>query len=91
MRALFVLGVVIDVLVTLFLLLVSGFILDSWHDPNGAWVGVVVTACWLAAIVAAAGAPILAWRQKRRGASAERAALIAWAPAIVLVASRSSD
>jgi hypothetical protein len=85
MRALIILGAAIDILLALFLLLVFGWIIDSWHDPKGAWVGVSVTAMWLIAVVALAGAPLLAWRQRRRGASRERAALIVWTPSIALV------
>jgi hypothetical protein len=85
MRALIIVGAAIDILLALFLLLVSGWIIDSWHDPNGAWVGVSVTTMWLIAFAALAAAPLLAWRQKRRGASPERMALTVWAPSIVLV------
>ena len=85
MRALIILGAAIDILLALFLLVVSGWIIDSWHDPQGLRVSVPVTTIWLVAFAALAGAPILAWRQKRRGASLERAALTVWAPSIVLV------
>ena len=85
MRALIILGAAIDILLALFLLLVFGWIVDSWHDPKGAWVGVSVTAAWLISFAAVAGAPLLAWRQKRRSASLGRVALLVWAPSIVLV------
>jgi hypothetical protein len=85
MRAFIRLGAAIDLLLALFLLLVSGWIIDSWHDPNGLWVGVSVTTMWLIAFAGLPGAPLLAWRQKRKGASLERVALTVWAPSVVLV------
>lgn len=85
MRALIIVGAAIDILLALFLLLVFGWIIDSWHDPKGAWVGISVTAVWLITFAALAGAPLLAWRQKRKDASSARVALIVWAPSIVLV------
>jgi len=85
MRALIILGAAIDILLALFLLLVSGWIVDSWHDPKGAWVGISVTTMWLIAFAALAGAPLLARRQRRKGASLERVALTVWAPSMVLV------
>jgi hypothetical protein len=44
-----------------------------------------VTTVWVIAFAVVAGAPLLARRQKRKGASFERAALIVRAPSIVLV------
>ena len=35
MRALIILGAAIDILLALFLLVVSGWIIDSWHDMSG--------------------------------------------------------
>jgi hypothetical protein len=87
MRAIIVLGVITDIAMALFLLLVSGWIVDSWRDPKGAWVGVSATALWLGAFVLSAGAPILGRVLKRRGAAAGRVALAIWAPGLVLVAS----
>lgn len=84
MRAIIVLGMIVDLSMALFLLLVAGWIVDSWHDPNGAWVGISVTAMWLAAFALAAGAPVLGRVLKRRGTSAGRVALATWAPALVL-------
>ena len=85
MRVLFILGVVVDVLIALFLILVFGWIVDSWHDPKGAWVGIAATAFWLLAFLLSAGAPLLGYVLKRRGSSASRIALAVWAPAVVLI------
>ena len=38
-RAFLILGAAFDILLALFLVLVFGYVMDSWHDPNGAWVG----------------------------------------------------
>ena len=80
-----VLGAFIDALLALFLLLVFGWVLDSWHDPNGAWVGIVVTTVWLSAFRAAAGAAPLAYRLTRRQSQPTRVALVVWSPVVVLV------
>jgi hypothetical protein len=85
MTALLILGVVVDVLMALFLLVVSGWIIDSWHDPNGAWVGIAATSFWLVAFVLSAGAPILGYVLKRRGSSAGRVAFTVWFPACLLI------
>lgn len=84
-RAFLVLGALIDALLALFLLLVFGWVLDSWHDPNGAWVGIVVTTVWLSAFVLAAGAAPLAYRLTRRQSPPTRVALVVWLPVVVLV------
>jgi len=84
-RALLIVGAAVDILLALFLLLVFGWIMDSWHDPNGAWVGVVVTAAWLTAFALSAGAPLVGYRLNRRGAAPGRIALAIWLPAIVIV------
>jgi hypothetical protein len=85
MTALLILGVIVDVLMALFLVLVFGWIIDSWHDPNGAWVGIAATSFWLFAFVLSAGAPILGYVLKRRGSPAGRIALAVWVPAFVLI------
>ncbi len=72
-------------LVALLLLLVFGYVMDSWHDPNGAWVGVVVTATWLAAFVLSGGAAPLGYRLTRRHSPRARVALVIWLPVVVLV------
>ena len=78
------LGMVIDVLIAAFLLLVFGWILDSWKDPVP-WTGPIVTTCWTMAFVMSAGAPLWARRLQRRQAPYGRVVLVAWMPAIVLV------
>jgi hypothetical protein len=85
MNALVILGVVVDVLMALFLLLVFGWIMDSWHDPNGAWVGVVVTTLWLLAFISTAGAAALGLRLRHRRAPPGRVALVVWLPAALLI------
>jgi hypothetical protein len=84
-RAVLILGVVVDILIALFLLLVFGFIMDSWHDPNGAWVGVTVTMLWFIAFALSAGAPLLAYWLTRRQSRPGRVALAIWLPALVLI------
>src|SRR5262245_33114132 len=84
-RAFLVLGAAIDLAMAAFLLLVAGWVVDSWHDRN-AWAGPVVTACWALAFVFVAGAPILGWRLSRRQAPAGRVALAMWGPALLLAA-----
>jgi hypothetical protein len=84
-RAVLILGAALDILLALFLLLVFGWVIDSWHDPNGAWVGVVVTTLWLIAFVLCAGAPLLGYVLSRRQAAPGRIALAIWLPALVLI------
>lgn len=85
-RAFLVLGAVLDILLALFLVLVFGYVMDSWHDPNGAWVGIAVTGAWLMAFVPSAAAPLLGYVLNRRRSSPARVALIVWLPTIVIVA-----
>ena len=84
-RAFLILGALVDVLLALFLLLVFGYVMDSWHDPKGAWVGIVVTTSWLGAFVLSAGAAPLGFRLTRRQSPPSRVALIVWLPVVVLV------
>jgi hypothetical protein len=79
------LGAFVDVLLALFLLLVSGYVMDSWHDSKGAWVGIVVTSVWVAAFAIAAGAAPLGYRLASRQSAPGRVALIVWFPVLVLV------
>ena len=67
------------------MLLVFGWVMDSWHDPKGAWVGIVVTTVWLSAFVLSAGAPPLGYRLARRQSRPARVALVVWLPIVVLV------
>lgn len=84
-RAFLILGAVLDILLALFLLLVFGWVIDSWHDPNGAWVGVTVTTVWLIAFVMSAGAPLLGYVLSRKHSTPGRIALAIWLPALVLI------
>lgn len=84
-RVFLILGTALDILLALFLLLVFGWVMDSWHDPNGAWVGVTVTTFWLIAFVLSAGAPLLAYWLNRRRSAPGRVALAIWLPALVLI------
>ena len=74
-RAFLILGVVLDILLALFLVLVFGWVMDSWHDPNGAWVGATVTMLWFIAFALSAGAPLLAYWLTRRQSSPGRVAI----------------
>ena len=85
-RAFLIIGAALDVLITVFLLIVSGWIIDSWNDPKVPWAGPIVTTLWLIAFVFAAGAPILAYRLNRRNAPRGRVAFAVWLPAILLIA-----
>ena len=78
-------GVALDLLIAVFLVIVFGWILDSWHDPRDAWAGPIVTTFWSIAFALSAGAPIVAYWLKRRNASLGKIALAVWLPAIVLV------
>ena len=83
--AFLILGGVIDVLLALFLLLVFGYVLDSWHDPQGRWVGVAVTSAWLISFVLSAGGAIVGYTLHRRRSTPGRIALAVWLPTLLLV------
>jgi len=83
-RALVAIGVIIDLLIVGLLIIVSGWIIDSWHDRDP-WAGPVVTTFWSAALIVSAGGPILAYVLRRRGAPSERILLAVWGPPLVLV------
>ena len=42
-RAFLMIGAAVDVLIALFLLIVSGWMIDSWHDPKEPLAGPIVT------------------------------------------------
>ena len=84
MRAFIVLGVVLDVLIALFLVLVFGWIVDSWHDPKGVWVGLVVTSIWVLAFGLSVAAPVVGLRLRRRRASPARTMLVVWLPTLLI-------
>ena len=83
-HAFIVLGVVLDVLIALFLVLVFGWIVDSWHDPKGVWVGLVVTSTWLLASGLSVTAPVVGLRLSRRRASPARTMLVVWLPTLLI-------
>jgi hypothetical protein len=85
-RAFVAIGTAFDLLIAGFLVIVFGWILDSWHDPRDPLAGPIVTTIWSIALLMSAGAPILAYRLRRRNAAPGRVALAVWLPAIVLVA-----
>ena len=78
------LGMAIDILMAAFLLLVFGWILDSWKDPVPG-TGPIVTTIWTIAFVMSAGAPLVVRWLRRRQAPYGRVALVAWLPVMVLV------
>jgi hypothetical protein len=84
-RAFLILGAAFDILLALFLVLVFGYVMDSWHDPKGAWVGIAVTGAWLMAFVPSAGAPLLGYVLNRRRSPHARVALIVWLPVLMIV------
>jgi hypothetical protein len=67
-RALLIAGAAFDLLIALFLLVVAGWVIDSWHDPVP-WTGPIVTAFWSIGFVLSAGAPLVAYRFSRRNAA----------------------
>jgi hypothetical protein len=85
-RAFVAIGAGLDLLIALFLLVVFGFVLDSWHDPREPLAGPIVTTLWSIAFVSSAGAPILGYWLKRRKAAPGRIASVVWLPAIVFLA-----
>lgn len=86
MRALALIGAAADILIAIFLVILFGYVLDSWHDPRDAWAGPIVTSVWTIAFALAAGAPMLGYGLNRRGATAARVALVVWSPALLLTA-----
>jgi hypothetical protein len=44
-RALLALGVALDLFIAVFLVIVFGWILDSWHDPRNRWARPIMTTC----------------------------------------------
>lgn len=84
-RAFLIAGAAFDLLIALFLLIVAGWVIDSWHDPQP-WTGPIVTAFWAIAFVLSAGSPFLAYRLSRRNSPAGLVAMAVWLPALLLVA-----
>lgn len=83
-RAFVAIGVIIDLLMSGLLIIVFGWIIDSWHDRDP-WAGPVVTTLWAAALIMSAGGPILAYVLRRRAARPERIVLAVWGPTLMLV------
>ena len=93
-RAFVAIGVIIDLLMVGLLVIVSGWIVDSWHDREP-WAGPVVTTFWAAALVFiffgaaggvwGAGVPFRSFVLGGRPAPPERIVLAVWGPPLVLV------
>ena len=83
-RVIVLVGVALDILIVLLLIVVFGWILDSWHDPDP-WAGPVVTTLWILSLLLAAGAPAAAYRSSRRTGTPATIALVVWTPVLVLV------
>jgi hypothetical protein len=84
-RAGFILGVAVDLILVLFLILVFGWVIDSWHDTRVAYAGAIVTGAWLVAILFVAGAPILAYGLHRRKAAPAHVLVTLWRPGLLLI------
>jgi hypothetical protein len=84
-RTFLVIGAGFDLVIALFLIVVFGWVLDSWHDRDP-WAGPLVTTFWGLGLLLSAGAPVLAYWFNRRHASPGRVALAVWLPAVALVA-----
>jgi len=82
-RAFVAIGVIIDLLMVGLLIIVFGWIADSWHDRNP-WAGPVVTTFWAGALILSAAGPILAYVLRRRAAPPGRIALAVWGPPLAL-------
>jgi hypothetical protein len=85
-RTFLIMGGALDLLIALLLVIVFGWILDSWHDAPVPWAGPIMTSLWLIAFVLSAGAPILGYYLSRRKAPPGRIVLAAWLPAGLLIA-----
>ena len=80
-RVIILIGVALDLLIVLLLIVVFGWILDSWHDRDP-WTGPVVTTLWTLSLMLAAGAPIVAYRFSRRTGTPATITLVAWTPCL---------
>ena len=83
-RAFLITGAAFDLLIALFLLLVAGWVIDSWHDPQP-WTGPIVTTFWAIAFALSAASPLVAYRFSRRNAAPRFVAMAVWLPALLLV------
>ena len=84
-RAGVILGVVVDVIFAAVLVLAFGWVIDSWADKRVPYTGPIVTSAWTIALLFAAGAPILAFGLRRRGAQPGQIMVTLWLPAMLLV------
>ena len=84
-RAGIILGVAVDVIFVLFLLLVSGWVIDSWQDKRVPYTGPIVTSAWLVATLFVAGAPVLAYGLHRRSGKPSHIMVTVWLPAMALI------
>ncbi len=81
-RAGFILGAAVDLIVVLLLLLAFGWVIDSWHDTRVPYTGVIVTAAWLVALLFAAGLAVLAYGLRRRHAKPGHVLVTLWLPTL---------
>jgi len=86
LRAAIVIGVAVDLLVVLVLLLAFGWVMDRWQDRRVPHTGLIVTAAWLAAMMFAAGSPVLAYGLHRRRAKSGPVLAALWLPTQLLIA-----
>lgn len=84
-RAGVILGVAVDLILVFFLLLVSGWVVDSWQDTRVPYTGLIVTGAWLVALLFVAGAPILAYGLHRRGGKRDHILVTLWLPGLALI------
>ena len=84
-RAGVILGVAVDVLLFSFLLLVFGWVIDSWQDKRVPYAGLIVTGAWLVAALFVAGAPVLAYGLHRRRGKPGQIMVTLWLPAMLLI------
>jgi hypothetical protein len=83
-RAFLILGARLDGAIALFLIIVFGWILDSWHDRDP-WAGPISTALWSISFALSAGAPLAAYWLHRRKSAPRLVAWTVWLPAALLV------
>jgi hypothetical protein len=85
-RAFVLMGALADLAIAVFLVIVVGWVLDSWHDPRDRWAGPIVTSAWAIAFLLTAGAPVLGFWLHRRNTTVGKVALVVWLPALLLIA-----
>jgi hypothetical protein len=80
-----ILGVAVDLILAVSLLIVVGWVIDSWQDKRVPYVGLIVTGGWLLAFLFAAGSPLLAYGLRRRNANPGHIMVTLWLPALLLI------